>query len=74
MVKDHCSYIRQILKYLMLISANFIFKKPSFLALFFLLRVFQWTYRKSVLYLTRLNQLFSIILDHFLSFVTFIDI
>ena len=58
----------------MLINAKFIFKRPSFLTLLSLLRVFKWINLKLVLYLTGLNQLLSAILDHFSNFITIIDV
>ena len=58
----------------MLTSKNFIFKKQSFLALLSLSKVFEWIHRKSVLYLTRFNQLISAMSDYFPDYVTFIDV
>lgn len=59
---------------LILINANFIFKKPSFLILSSLLKDIQMDLLKVKLYLALLNQIFFAMLDYFLDFVTFINI
>lgn len=50
------------------------FYKQSSLTLSFLLKIFEWIYKKSILYLFELNQSFSIILDYFSNFLTFKDV
>lgn len=55
-------------------NINFIFKKPKFLTLLFLLIIFELIYRKLILFLAKLNHFFSLTLCYFKSFITYIDI
>lgn len=58
----------------MLRYVNFIFKKPCFLSLSSLSKIFKLIYKKSILFLNYPNQLFSSILDYSSDSVTFINI